>query len=292
MEWYVLALIAAALMSVRSILDKKVLLKEHSMEYAAVFSLFIAFLTLPQFLYLDYSRLSWGLLLGIYGVCFIGSISLFLTYKVIQHLALSEGLPLLSTEILFTALFAAFFLGERIRGGQAIGILLIIVGCYVLEARHHSTLLEPFRKLLRTKYFKYAFIAMILYGFGGTFDKYFVSVAQLPSLDLLAISHTFHAVNFVIFMSLFHDGMKGIKKGITRYGTWILLISVIALLSRVAYLEAAKLAYISLVIPIKRLSVFFSTLIGGEIFHEHHLLRRTLACLIILIGGLFVIGIL
>jgi len=53
---------------------------------------------------------------------------------------------------------------------------------------------------------------------------------------------------------------------------------------RLAQMQAIQLAYAGLVIAIKRMSAFFVVLIGGEIFHEKNLLRKSIACLI-MIGG-------
>jgi uncharacterized membrane protein len=46
---------------------------------------------------------------------------------------------------------------------------------------------------------------------------------------------------------------------------------------------------ISLVIPIKRLSALFSTVIGGELFHEKYLLRKSIACVVMIIGAVLIV---
>ncbi len=49
------------------------------------------------------------------------------------------------------------------------------------------------------------------------------------------------------------------------------------------------MTYISLVIPIKRMSAFFVTAVGGKVFHEKNLVQRTIACVIMLAGAFLVI---
>ena len=55
-------------------------------------------------------------------------------------------------------------------------------------------------------------------------------------------------------------------------------------------MQAIQLAFAGLVIAVKRMSAFFVVLIGGELFHEKNLLRKSIACLIMLAGaGLIVL---
>jgi uncharacterized membrane protein len=53
---------------------------------------------------------------------------------------------------------------------------------------------------------------------------------------------------------------------------------------------AIKSAYsTALVIAIKRISVLFAVIIGGKIFKEKELMRRTIATIILVVGALLVI---
>jgi len=46
---------------------------------------------------------------------------------------------------------------------------------------------------------------------------------------------------------------------------------------------------VSLVIPIKRMSTLISTVVGGELFGEEHLLRKSVACLVMIAGAYLII---
>ena len=48
-------------------------------------------------------------------------------------------------------------------------------------------------------------------------------------------------------------------------------------------------ALISLVIPIRRMSALFSTIIGGSIFHEDHHLQKIGASAVMIAGALIII---
>jgi len=88
---------------------------------------------------------------------------------------------------------------------------------------------------------------------------------------------------------VFHDGFQGIKRGLKNSGWWILLVAVFTLGYRVAQAEAVSIAYVALVGAIKRSSALFSTIIGGELFQEKNLFRKSVACLIIVVGVLIIV---
>ncbi|MFH1589978.1 MAG: hypothetical protein ABIB43_05410 [archaeon] len=62
-------------------------------------------------------------------------------------------------------------------------------------------------------------------------------------------------------------------------------------LSNMSYLLAVATpgAAISLIIPIKRTSSLFTTLIGGKLFHEKNLLIKILASIIMIWGVVFIL---
>ena len=69
----------------------------------------------------------------------------------------------------------------------------------------------------------------------------------------------------------------------------ILLVAVLTTGYRIMQSQAAALAAIGLVIAIKRSSALFTTIVGGEIFRERDLIRKTIACSI-MIGGVYLIA--
>jgi len=62
------------------------------------------------------------------------------------------------------------------------------------------------------------------------------------------------------------------------------LAAFFTVLADITYFYALSLTLVSLVLPIKRISTLFDTIIGGELFKEKHLLHKGLACLIMLLG--------
>jgi uncharacterized membrane protein len=71
---------------------------------------------------------------------------------------------------------------------------------------------------------------------------------------------------------------------------FLLLVAILTSLHRWMQGEATALAAVGLVIAIKRSSALFTTVIGGELFKEKDLMRKSIACLI-MIGGVFLIAV-
>ena len=90
-------------------------------------------------------------------------------------------------------------------------------------------------------------------------------------------------------MTLFHDGIKGIKFGIKTAGPWILVVALLTVGYRLAQMHAVKIAYVGLVLPVKRMSALFTTLIGGGIYHEHNLIRKAVSCIVMIVGVLMLV---
>ena len=131
--------------------------------------------------------------------------------------------------------------------------------------------------------------ALLLYGATSVFDRILLYRYDMEVEALMAFGHFFGAINFFVMLAIFHDGFKGIKHGMKNAGWWIFFMAIFTVLSRFALAGAVKIAYVGLVSAIKRTSVFFSTLIGGELLHEKNLFRKSVAALIMVIGAVLII---
>jgi uncharacterized membrane protein len=285
MEWYFFAITTAVLVSIYTLVEKKTLLKEHAMEFSAVLAIFnfLVSLVLVPFIEIDFPL---KLLALMYLASLMGSIGFLHIAKAIRHMNISLVAPLTTFSPAFVVVLAYFILGERITYMQIFGVALLIIGSFLLESKNHGTM-KIFTKTFKSNYFYYMFFALTLYGFCAIIDKFVLKT--IPPTTYLPIINFFLAINFIIMITIFHDGFKGIKHGIKRAGKWIFLVSILISLSRLSQYQAFSMTYASLVIPIKRMSAFFATLIGGKIFHEKNLAKRALACIIMLCGAFLVI---
>jgi drug/metabolite transporter (DMT)-like permease len=302
MSWVLFALLASILAAASSIFEKKNLLHQHAMEFSAGMSIILLLITTPLWIFSDPSSLSLEAIGLIFLASVIGAIAFLLIAKAMRHVAISLTSPFLVFEPFFTAIIAVILLSERLSLLQIGGIIILVVGAYVLNSHEYDNLLTPFKHIFKSKYNKYIFLALILYSLDSILDKKILgtgATAQsilgaplgVPVLTFLPLIHFFTAINFILLMILFHDGFQGIGKSLKHNFGWVLAVAALTLGYRLAQVYAISLpgVMISLIIPIKRLSSLFSTVIGGEIFHEENILRKSLACVIMIIGAVLIV---
>ena len=69
---------------------------------------------------------------------------------------------------------------------------------------------------------------------------------------------------------------------------WIILIAVLTAGYRFTQIKAIKIAPVSLVLSVKRISVFIAVVIGGRLFNEKNLLKKALATAIMVAGAIMI----
>ena len=126
--------------------------------------------------------------------------------------------------------------------------------------------------------------SLIIYGLGSVLDRFVLARYAIESRVYLGILQIFIAVIFLILISKFHNGWQGIKHGAKNAGWLILVVAVFTVAHRFFFMEAISEANVGLVSGIKRSSVLFTTIIGGEIFHEKNISRKVFAVVVMLLG--------
>jgi drug/metabolite transporter (DMT)-like permease len=289
MSWIIYAFLTAIFTSIAAIIQKKTLNTEHAMEFSTILSISNLIFAIPLLFFADYNTISFKAVLLTLITSILGSIAFLLIAKSTRHLDVSIVSPFLILGPGITSIIAFLILGEKLTLMQIYGIALLIIGSYVLELKPRHNFIEPFKEFKKSKYLHFVFLALILYGITATIDRYVLSSLKLDPNAYLGIVHIFIAINFVMMLSIFHDGIKGIKSGIKKSGKWILLVSFFVVLYRFTQMQATKLAYVGLVISIKRISSVITTIIGGKLFHEKNLIRKTIACLIMIVGAIILV---
>ncbi len=287
MQWFIFALGAAVLTSFVSVIEKKVLFKEHAAEFSATLAILNFAITIPFFYLIDFSIEPFVWILIILAA-FFASVGFLFVAKAVRHMEISAASPLLNFGPGFTAMVAVLLLGEILSPLNVIGILTLMIGSYVLEIDFKShSMLTPLKKIYKSKYIHYIFIALGSYSFSAVSGKYALNF--IDPISLVLLQQLFIAIIFLFILKLFYDGFHGIKHGIKKAGWWIILMASITVSYRILQAFAMKITFVSLVMPIKKLSTLFATVLGGEIFKEHGLYQKIIACVIMLIGAYLVV---
>ena len=288
MEWYIFAGLCALFAGMSAIVEKKTLKKQHAMEFSTVLAIFNFIVVLPLLVKADFHSISTNAYILIFGVSILGSVAFLLVAKSLRHMEISQASPLLNFGPVFVAILAFIFLGETITAVQLAGIFLILIGSYVLEIEHgFQGVFDPLKKMASSKHILYIFAALILYGFSSLGDK--IILGTIAPITYIIVVQFFIAVNFIVMISVFHDGITGIKRGIRNAGKWILIVAILTTSYRLFQAQAVSMVFVSLVTPIKRTSTLFATIVGGEIFHDEGLTKKAISCIIMLLGAYLVI---
>lgn len=283
MTWFYYAVACAIFVSLASVSEKRVLKNEHSIEFATLLSIFVALLSIPILVVEGMPQLSWAAFFLIYLVAALGSVAYVCVTKAMRHLSISLITPLFLLGPVITTIFAFVFLGERIGLLQALGIFSILIGCYVLERKGVNGSRN------NSKYLIFVLIALVLYGATALLDKMIISNMEVPILQYLAVVQILIAINILIIRYFSGANSETLKEGVVKYGLPIFAIALCTIAYRYFQFQAYALASIGMVAAVKHSSSLFTTIIGGEIFHEEKMLGKTAAVLLMLLGAVLIL---
>ncbi len=287
MLWWVFALIATLFTAFVMIIDKKLLLKEHSMEFSAIFSFTRAILILAFIPFVSFN-LSLKSLLFIYLISWFGTLGFFFLVKSIRHMELGSILPLINFIPALVAILGIFLLGESLGIFQWLGIFLIVLGGYILETRHFTHYGVFFNKIKRSKGLHYVFLSIIFYSFSAIGDRY-VLTNITNVITFLFYVFIFIAFNFLILSLFTHLGIENIKTNLKRNWKLFALSVFLATIAIFCKTYSISLESPSLVLGVNRLSVLFSVLLAGAFLHENNLHKKLISSVIMLVGVLLII---
>jgi uncharacterized membrane protein len=110
--------------------------------------------------------------IGAVGSAFVFSISKTLSLHVIKEHDLSEIYPLQTFSVLFSYIIALIFLSEQLSWLSLFGMLLVVIGAYVLNSgKANGDLWAPLKHLLTDDWSRMYLLATALTGVTATLDK-------------------------------------------------------------------------------------------------------------------------
>lgn len=289
MPWYLFALASALLIGIVSILEKKILMHETPLEFSSAFSFYNFLFTLPLLFFIDLKALDLQVVLLIGGVALLGSLAFFYTARGVQNLDVSLVSPLRSIGPATTAILAVFFLNESLAVSQWIGMGAIVIGSYILSSEAHQHLLDPLKRFFHSRSVHFILIAVCLYSVTAVLDRSILHSLNTEPLTYIFVVNAYELFFFLIMSELFSTKHHGIVHGIAKGGFLLPVTSIAIVLSRICHANAVKLAYIGLAEAVKRSSALFVVIVGGRLFHEKNVARRTIATIAMIVGILFVI---
>lgn len=284
MTWLFFALLTAFLSSLAALAERRALYRIHSIDFAAAIAFTTAALTLPVLFTADWNKVT-PLVLGfIFILSFVSAMAFLSVTRGVRHMEISLSSPLFLLGPIITTIFAFIILSERITLLQFLGMCVLMLGAYMLETKHLLRGKEFFANIWENKYSRYILFGLLLYGLTSVGDRIILGRMGVPVALYTAIIQLFIAIQFLILTYRFRGSPKASMQLVTKYWKSILIIALITVGYRVAQGYATAIASVGLVIAIKRSSNLFTTIIGGEIFHDHDLWRKAFACIVMILG--------
>lgn len=293
LPWYIWALGAALLWTVEVLFEKKLLFKQHVVQFLTVYSIILFALALPFV-----GRVNFELPWLVYGVIFVNSViwvtSLILLYKALRHLEVSNSIPFENLSVLVVVSLGIFFLGESLKWLNVVGIACLIGGGFLLclEKRDLWSVFHPRNK----RFFWLAIVGNVLLGCSVIIDKVVLSPGELglnwapvDPFSVLFLIRLFACLNLLFLTFCVYKGLKDIKEAWKQGWAFIIFAAAFNNLAFLFYYTAMASAYVALVDPIVSLYIFLDVVLGGRVFHEHHVTKRLIACALMLVGAYLVV---
>lgn len=287
MTWVWLILISAVFLSLRNIFTKKMLEGNDTAVILFFVSLFTTFFLGFFYHQFDFSfPFSFHLLIVIKSLLI--TLAWILVYEAYKNLDISIVSPLRNLSPIFLVILSFIFLGERITLINFFGILIIIFSAFLLEIQSVSQASFS-SSFFRSKYFLYIIIGLFCTSSSAVLDK-----VIMKEVDLYSLLFLFYAqVSFFLFLFIWRKKrVWGLKKFYSlSHFLPILLIAFFALASDYFYFLVVSIpeTLIAIIIPLRRVSTFLSTLFWGKFFHEDAFLYKSLICLLMIVWVYFIV---
>lgn len=212
--------------------------------------------------------------------------ALVLYIKALKISPLSLTLPFLSLTPLFLVIISYIMLGESVSFVGAIGIILIVIGSYVLNIKEFKKgIFEPFIAISREK----GSIYMILVAF------IFSITASLGKMGIESSSPIFFgAIYFFLIVIAFtpialykaKDSLSQLNGAILRMA---LLPGIFYSLMIITHFIALSLTNVAYMISVKRLSLLIGIIYGYYLFKESDIKERFLGAILMLTGFILIV---
>lgn len=210
-------------------------------------------------------------------------ITTYLLVKALQMSRLSVSLPMLSLTPLFLVMFSYLMLKEMPTNAGFIGIILVVVGAYIVNIKKGKGFFEPFSSLFKIKGSFYVIIVAFIWGITSNLFK--MGIMSSNAIFFTVLVYFFISlVMLPLFLIKFNEKLNHIK--INFKPLFFLGISSAFMIALASYAMAS--AIVPYVISLKRSSLIFSIFIGYFFFKEKNIRNSLIGTAIMLIGGVLI----
>ncbi|MEG3980536.1 EamA family transporter [Microcoleus sp. T3B2] len=284
MTWLILGLLTAFFEAVKDVFGKQNLKKSDEYVVAWSLSFFSVIFLIPWVLYTGIPPLNSQFWLALLIGGSINAVTSLLYIKAIKVSDLSLTLPLVALTPLFMLVTSPLIVGEYPKIFDYIGILLIVLGSYLLNIKEKSKgYLAPFKALLDEPGPKLMLIVALLWSIASNFDK----IGVTNSSPIFWLFSLFGTISVLLLPVLLHKTPNPGRK-ILKQLPMLAAMGSFNAIGVLFQMQALTLTFVVQVIAIKRTSVLMGVLFGHFIFKEKDIQQRLLGAGIMILGVLFI----
>lgn len=292
MSWFFYALTSALLFGTYYVMLKRNLKREHIYIYLAIYSIFTFLVLLPFYkkVSLPTSNILWILIIIDSSLLALFFLFTTMAYKNLEE---SEASPLSNLGLIFVVIMGVTFLGDTLGLKEWAGIFLMVLGTLILEVgtRIDNIVRMIFKSREHRKYIKYAFLAILFVSIVNILEKIILDPSSInlaiKAVDPFSLNFFTRFFLMTAFFStaIFKKKFKMVTKhAIRNKGLLIILAAIIYNLANISYFRAVAVQQISYVLPVASLSSLFVVIVGGQLFHEHKLVQKSIATVIMVLA--------
>lgn len=281
MIWILYSLLVAVFVAFRSVVSKKSLQNLDQYVVAWFIQIIPGILIAFTFLFTEIPYLKNMFFPVLVLDCFLSAVAAVWSTKALFS-EVSVAIPMVAFTPLFLLATGYLMLGEVPSKAGFVGVILIVVGSYILNYKEKKNgLLKPFRALVKNDGSKLMLGAAFIWSITANLDKIAIKNSS-PVFFAMAES-------LLIALFIYPFARKGLRK--QRRAIWeekyhLSLMGVLSALILVFQMLAVSQTLVVYVNSIKRLSIPITIILGGIIFKEKEIGQKFAGGVIMVVGVL------
>lgn len=285
--WFELSLFFALWTSIGVLIIKKLIRDINPLLFLVITNLFALPFIIILLLYLGIPKFSFDFFKYVFVDSIFAVVAGVLYFKAISISDISLISPISSFNPVFTLFFAFIFLGEHPTPLKLLGILVIVIGSYLLNITDiKGGILKPFSNLLSDKGVRLFLLTNLIWGLTPIFEKKAIFATQPISPISIPLAVT-ALTTIYLFPILFKE--KNYKKKIMPNIKLFIILAIGTAFSTLAAQTAFSLTNLGYATAIFKLSTLFTIILGAIFFNEKRIKERFLGAAVMVIGTLLLV---
>ena len=278
MSWIVYALITAFSIATADAISKKAMIRSHEYVIAWVRQGYTLPFLAVVFFFIEIPPLDNTFWLTLLVAVPLDVTAIILYVKAIRLSPLSLTIPFIALSPMFVIITAFVILGELPDISGLFGILLIVIGAYLLNVRatKHGVL-GPIKAIKKERGSVLMIIVALIYSLTSTLGK--VAVLHSSPLFFGAFYPFILTIIFTVIV-----GYKGHLSGVISRPRIFLGIGFFIAMMMLSHFTAISLTDVAYMISVKRLSLLFSVAYGWILFGERNVAERLIGSILMIAG--------